>query len=277
MVQEPIVILANSDGPEGSVSLASARDVALVLSAPVLDLVATTWRAQLQSAGSGPLYFLATHGGFGEDGTLQFYLEERAMRHSHSPSAVSRLMTNKHETKLAYCELGIPTPAWNWLGRHFGEACEGRAWICKPLAGGSRQGLSMRTAPVLDNPGVISECFVAGDREISVWTLGADAVALPPLLRHRSAEPSTPLTPSNETVAPKLANLCTALAQMFHLSIAARGLIKTDFVIDDQGRAFAIETDAHPALSRDRGAATQAAKSGFTYEALIKQIVLDHV
>ncbi|MEZ5972588.1 MAG: hypothetical protein R3C31_12320 [Hyphomonadaceae bacterium] len=271
------MIIANSEGPGADMSLASARDTSRVLDARVLTLESAAWRVQLDDEEPGSVYFLATHRGFGEDGTLQSYMEDKGMRHSHSPSVASRLMTNKHETKLLYAELGIPTPSWTWLGRFFGEPSDVHRWICKSLSNGTgRQPLSS-SAPTLNDPNVISERFVFGDQEVSVWTLGADAITLPPLLHRRPAEERGKLAPLEEDVTPRIGNLCTALAQLFHLSVNARGIIRTDFVVDEHAKVFAIGTVAHPSLTRDSGAARQAVKAGLSYETLIRQIASDPI
>lgn len=273
----PFIVVSNEDGPEAEYSLASADGAASALGAPILVVDEGNWIERLGSTPVACVFFLATHGGYAEDGAIHGHLERRGLRHTHSPSAAAGLMCDKHRTKLKYIELGIPTPHWVWRDERFGRSTSVSNWVVKPLGGGGKEGLSLASAPI-SNPVVLSEELIRGGYEVSVWVLGSsNAVALPPLLRRRRVEQLGSLIDLAENPPKALAAKCIHMATRFHASIEAHGLTKTDFVIDEAGHPWAVETDAHPALGRDRGAARQARKAGLTYDELIVEIGRDYV
>jgi D-alanine-D-alanine ligase len=275
---ENYVVIGNKDGSESSYSITSVEDARRVLGARTVMLDSNRWVRQIKALPSSSIFFLATHGGYAEDGTLQRQLESLGLRHTHSPAVAAELMSNKHHTKLRYLTLGIPTPAWRWRGDTFGDtSSKVSQWLLKPLAGGGKHGLSLAATPDA-SPTVIAEKFVAGEHEISVWVTGSSQVrVLPPLLRLRRKSQLGLLQDLDEEPPGDLAAACASVALRFHSNIGARGITKTDLVIDGCGRPWALETDAHPALGKLHGAARQAARAGMTYSELIKTIGSDYV
>jgi D-alanine-D-alanine ligase len=61
--------------------------------------------------------FPVLHGQFGESGELQEILERRGLRFVGSGSAASRLGMDKVQTKRAWDRAGLPTPAYQVVGR----------------------------------------------------------------------------------------------------------------------------------------------------------------
>ena len=58
------------------------------------------------------LVFNALHGGDGEDGTMQKYLESKDIKFTGSSSAASEIAMNKDEAKLLCVNHEILTPSW---------------------------------------------------------------------------------------------------------------------------------------------------------------------
>ena len=58
------------------------------------------------------LVFIALHGGDGEDGTIQKYLESKNIKFSGSSSDASKKAMDKNLSKLLCVKHGIPTPKW---------------------------------------------------------------------------------------------------------------------------------------------------------------------
>ena len=274
-----VCILANLQGPEASYSIESAEDAGSVIRAETIYLTENDWRLQIQEFGKPhALYLLATHGGFGEDGRLHSFLEERGLRHTHSVASSCEIMANKHRTKMLYVALAIPTPHWKYKGVAYPSAdCEvdGCEWISKPLLGGGKTDLRIERAPGSDEFRIY-ERFVPGKLEVSVCVVNqGGVVALPPVVRSRSRASLGLIQESS--IIPELTTLdvCVSAARSVHSALSARGVTKTDFVIDDLGRPFAIETDAHPALGRSRATAMAASRSGMSYSALMEAILDD--
>jgi D-alanine-D-alanine ligase len=135
--------------------------------------------------------FIALHGRFGEDGTVQGALEVLGIPYTGSGVMASALSMDKWRTKLVWMASGIPTPRFVLLkaGMDFAKAVEklGLPIIVKPAHEGSTLGLSkVRTAADLQaayllaakfDPLVIAEEFIAG-QELTAAVLGDAALPL---------------------------------------------------------------------------------------------------
>ncbi|MGC4367747.1 D-alanine--D-alanine ligase [Hydrogenophaga sp. R2] len=138
--------------------------------------------------------FIALHGRFGEDGTVQGALELLGIPYTGPGVMASAVAMDKLMTKRIWLAEGLPTPAW----RQVRSAAETRAafaalgspMIVKPVREGSTIGLTKVTtleqcdaAYVLaagQDPMVMCEQFIAGD-EVTCPVLGTgeQARALP--------------------------------------------------------------------------------------------------
>jgi D-alanine-D-alanine ligase len=135
--------------------------------------------------------FIALHGRFGEDGTVQGALEVLGIPYTGSGVMASALSMDKWRTKLVWMASGIPTPRFVLLkaGMDFAKVVEklGLPIIVKPAHEGSTLGLSkVRTAADLQaayvlaakfDPLVIAEEFIAG-QELTASVLGDRALPL---------------------------------------------------------------------------------------------------
>jgi D-alanine-D-alanine ligase len=135
--------------------------------------------------------FIALHGRFGEDGTVQGALEVLGIPYTGSGVMASALAMDKWRTKLVWLAAGIPTPRyeivtaatdWDALA-----ASLGLPLIVKPSREGSTLGLTkVRAAGELPaafalaakhDPLVLAEEFVAG-MELTASLLGEEALPL---------------------------------------------------------------------------------------------------
>ena len=271
-----IKIVTNDSGPEAFFAAESARNVARVLNAPVVHLQENGWLSLVDELKEDTIVFLATHGGFGEDGTLQAALEARQIMHTHSAAWTCSVMTDKHMSKMLYLDLGIDTPAWTYRGHQFGRHSDSDEWVRKPIAGGSKNGVSLSVCAGAEDR-MLYEVYVPGRLEVAISVLGNDApIALPPLIRTRRRDRLGQLVRSNACLSGSLANSCRDAALAIHKALRARGVTKTDFVISANGKALALETDALPALGPKRSAASQAREIGLDYEEFVWQLATDH-
>jgi D-alanine-D-alanine ligase len=135
--------------------------------------------------------FIALHGRFGEDGTVQGALEVMRLPYTGSGVMASALSMDKWRTKLVWQAAGIPTPKfamvrpgsdWDKVSRNLGMPL-----IVKPVREGSTLGLTKVESP-RDLPAahaeaakfdelVIAEEFVEG-QELTAGLLGDQALPL---------------------------------------------------------------------------------------------------
>lgn len=269
MISAPI-ILSNVAGPEAEFARESAADVSAATGWDTVDVSSPEW---LNRIGKPSYVFLATHGGYAESGELQNHLSSEGFMFSHSSASACSILSNKSRTKDLYRSLEIPTPSCFFRGDRMFADYESCQFVRKPVTGGGKNDVTLVSQADLDSE-FLYEDYVSGTAEISVYVLGASKLVLPPLVRRRS-EIIGLLEFCSTPVAPALLERCAIMALAVHAHVYARGITKTDFVVDESGRPFAVDTDSHPALGRSRGAASQASVLGIEYLDLVKRIVDD--
>jgi D-alanine-D-alanine ligase len=138
--------------------------------------------------------FIALHGRFGEDGTVQGALELLGIPYTGSGVMASSLAMDKVMTKRVWRSEGLPTPAWREVANaeqtQQAFADLGGPMIVKPAREGSTIGLTKVTdasqcaqayaLAAQHDPSVLCEQFISGD-EVTCPVLGsgASAKALP--------------------------------------------------------------------------------------------------
>lgn len=142
--------------------------------------------------------FIALHGRYGEDGTVQGALELMRIPYTGSGVMASALAMDKVRTKMVWTAAGIPTPRFevidaksDWAGV---AARLGLPLIVKPVREGSTIGLTkvMRAADLPQafataakhDPLVMAEEFISGE-ELTAGFLGETAL---PLIRIEAPE-----------------------------------------------------------------------------------------
>src|SRR5688572_11919859 len=135
--------------------------------------------------------FIALHGRFGEDGTVQGALEVMGIPYTGSGVMASALAMDKWRTKLVWLAAGIPTPAYELLAPHSGAADVvarlGLPLMVKPAHEGSSIGITkVESIEKVDGAyvlaaqhdgSVIAEQFIAG-RELTAAILQDEALPL---------------------------------------------------------------------------------------------------
>jgi|GEM_PF-6257513 len=273
-------ILYFTDSPEAEASTQTAKDMSQVIErACILPMNRDTWQSKIvKLKGTNSLCILATHGGIGEDGVLQSFMESLGVIHTHSSAQASIMMTHKHTTKLVYRALDIPTPAWSYGQFTSDKFPENIKIIQKPVKGGSKRdiGIKNNTQHVDNGLKYIYELYVEGIYEVSVPVLrqGSQHIALSPIVRlRRSGSIGHLVDVSSESLEAQILKDCKIMAVKFSEAVNCFGITKTDFVIDIHSNPWAIETDAIPGLARNNASALAAEKAGISYKDLIGAIM----
>ncbi len=279
-------LLSNGDGPEFKASVNTRKCVfkSLVKKYDVENIILKTddWLEKVAKISPQSFCFLATHGSFGEDGTLQKILEENNIRHTHSAAMVCSILANKHKSKLKFKSLNLPTPNWYYLGKFYGEdekGCQGKKphfWIEKPINGGSKMGIKKSKNSKLVNRNLIFEDYIDGNFEVSVSVLRniKEVISLAPLTRSRFLFGSV-CGEVDARISDEVLNQCSCMAKEFYIANSCNGIIKVDFLIDKKLKPWAIEVDAIPGLALYNAATVSAQKIGLSYDDLISKIIID--
>jgi len=196
-----VAVLMGGSSSEREISLLSGNGVLAALNERGVDAYA--FDPAIQSLWDLPKekfdrVFIALHGRFGEDGTVQGVLETLKMPYTGSGVMASALAMDKWRTKLIWQSTGIPTPRFHLLTPQsdFTRVLEdlGLPLIVKPAREGSSIGVTkVMTAADLPaafelayklDPLVIAEEFIAG-QELTATVIGDEAL---PLIRIEAPE-----------------------------------------------------------------------------------------
>lgn len=291
-----ITVLSGGPSSEREVSLKSGAAVAEALRSLGYDVhIADIAPDRLEALDTpADVVFIALHGAFGEDGTLQRILDQRGIVYSGSGAEASALAMDKAETKQCFIHAGIPTPAFDLVDRD-NQAKILESWslpaVVKPLAGGSsvdcfvcgtHDDIGHALQRLIHDEGVcLIERFIHG-REMTVSIL--DDRALPPI------EIRT-LRPFYDYQAKYLDNETQYLfeidvpeetiARLQHLSLKAhralgcRDFSRVDWMLcHETGEPYALEVNTIPGFTDHSLLPKAAARAGLSFPELCRKIVL---
>jgi len=243
--------------------------------------------------------FIALHGKWGEDGTVQGALEILGIPYTGPGVMASAIAMDKLMSKRIWQSVGLPVPEHEVLtaasrSRDIVERL-GLPVIVKPSREGSTLGLTKvtraaqlraawRTAAACDET-VLAEAFVAG-RELTVAVLGAGAQARAlPVIEIRAPEGNYDyqnkyFTDATEYLCPApLPNALTRRVQ--ELSVAAyraldcEGWARVDLMLDAQGRPFLLELNTSPGMT-DHSLVPMASRAeGVDFDTLVLRVLAD--
>jgi D-alanine-D-alanine ligase len=242
--------------------------------------------------------FIALHGRFGEDGSLQGALEQLGIAYTGSGVMTSAVAMDKIATKMMWLQKGLPTPAYAEIeqGADLDKIATqlGLPLIVKPPHEGSTIGITK-----VENGGnfqaavdvahrfddiVLAEQFITG-REFTVAILGAgsSARALPIC---EIVAPQGNYDYQNKYFTDDVQYFCPAdlsaelAAEMQRLALAAyralgcEGWGRIDFMLrTEDSKPFLIEANTSPGMTGHSLVPMAARAVGISYEDLCVEIV----
>jgi len=242
--------------------------------------------------------FIALHGRFGEDGTVQGMLELMRLPYTHSGVLASALAMHKERAKDIYRAAGLPVvksivaDRRKVAERHLMEP----PYVVKPVNEGSSVGVFIirpgdNRPPAalgsdqwnLSNEMMVEE-FVPG-RELTVSVMGDRALGVTEIVTDLefydyeakyAAGGSRHILPAKIPAA--IAEDCMDLALRAHRALGCRGVSRTDFRYDDTGaapRLILLETNTQPGMTPTSLVPEQAAHLGISYAKLCRWLVED--
>ncbi len=246
--------------------------------------------------------FIALHGRFGEDGTIQGALELMGIPYTGSGVMASSLAMDKTMTKRLWAAEGLPTPRYCTLGPDQHDdiglqqliASLGLPLIVKPPHEGSSIGISkvtqadqMAAAVALGaqyEPELLCEEFIVGEEvTCPVIGIGADARTLPVV---RIQAPDGAYDYQNKYFTDAVSYLCPSglpaaeEAEIARIVLAAfrslgcRGWGRADVMIRASDRKpFLLEMNTSPGMTGHSLVPMSARAAGTSYEDLCLQIL----
>ncbi len=242
--------------------------------------------------------FIALHGRFGEDGTVQGALELLGIPYTGSGVMASSIAIAKVMTKRIWRAEGLPTPGWFEVDS--AEATRaaftalGAPMIVKPAREGSSIGLTkvltladcdsaFAAAAQLDS-NVLCEQFVSGD-EVTVPVLGTGAQAeVLPVIRIVAPEGKYDYQNKYFTDTTQYLVPCglpdgeeaaiQALVRQAYLTLGCRGWARADVMIDAATRQpYLLEINTAPGMTSHSLVPMSARAAGISYEALCVRLL----
>jgi D-alanine-D-alanine ligase len=252
------------------------------------------------------IVFIALHGEYGEDGTLQKLLEEKGLRFTGSGSTASAVAMDKVLTTSALKKAGLSVPLhqeitksdWKENKKDLTEDVLkniGLPCVVKPVSGGSSIGihivrdLDSLTAAVNDafeyGERILVQKFIAG-RELTCAVLeqkdGSEIPLVPTEIMPKDTSTffdyEAKYTPgaSIEVTPPdmpdsKIKQIQNA-ALLAHVAIGCKGISRTDFIIT-KDELFLLEINTIPGMTETSLVPQGAAAMGIDFSILVESII----
>jgi len=237
--------------------------------------------------------FIALHGRFGEDGTVQGALEYLGIPYTGSGVMASALAMDKWRTKLLWHAAGLPTPAYRLMDARSDPAVLaarlGLPLMVKPAREGSSIGMSKVTsvekiAPAYElaagyDDVVIAERFIEG-MELTAAILGDEPLPLIRLETPREfydyqakyfADDTRYICPCGLPADKERALQQTALEAFRVLGCSSWG--RVDLMLDRDGNPQLLEVNTIPGMT-DHSLVPMAARAkGISFESLAVRIL----
>lgn len=242
------------------------------------------------SVADAEVFFLALHGGSGEDGTIQSLLDVAGVAYTGSDRLGCSLAMDKEVTKRLLRDAGVPTPDWLVGERTAAEVEEalGLPVIVKAAGGGSslrlvlahdRNELEVALAESRDWDNVVLfERYIPG-RELTVGILGDEALPVGEIIpAHELFDYACKYQPSlAQEIFPAdlpgdvVARL-QALALRAHHALRMRDFSRVDFILDDDGSPWCLEANALPGMTANSLLPQAARAAGIEFPELCHRI-----
>ncbi len=300
-----VAVLMGGRSAEREISLQSGRGVLQALRARGVDAhafdPAERDLADIQREGFARC-FIALHGRYGEDGTVQGALELMGVPYTGAGVLASSMAIDKVMTKRVWLAEGLPTPRHVVL--HQGDAHRaddiaqalGLPLIVKPAREGSSLGLS-KVTQAADLPeaiaraarmdaDVLCEQFISGD-EVTCLVLGAGAGAAAQAVvrieapggnydyEHKYFSDDTRYHVPSGLPPQEEADL-RALAERAYRVLGCRGWGRLDVMIDRATRQpYLLEINTSPGMTSHSLAPLAARAMGLDYEALCLRLLAE--
>jgi len=249
------------------------------------------------------LAFIALHGKYGEDGTLQGLLEMLDIPYTGSDVLASAIAIDKIATKKILLYEGLPTPDFFTISRSEYNndsiftitkkiMAMGLPVVIKAATQGSTIGISfvhhqddisgaIEQAFQYD-PAILVEKMVDGV-EVTASVLGNEDPQVLPLIEIFSATGVYDYTAkytvglSDHIIPPRLPDNVQQkikdLAYKTYLAIGCKGLSRVDFMVDREGNSSILEVNTIPGMTETSLFPDAARAAGISFETLVGKLV----
>ncbi len=247
--------------------------------------------------------FIALHGKFGEDGTVQGVLELLGVPYTGSGVLASSVCMDKFFTKMMFKEMSIPTP--NFLSFEKSDLSEipdfsdilrllnARKVVIKPVDQGSTIGITIASTEEKFKEGIniafffsnriIIEKFIEG-KEITASVIGnGGSLKVLPIIEivpeNEFYDFESKYTPgmSHHIIPARISKKSYSEAEKMAIRIynafELRDFARIDFIVNDRGDVFALEVNTIPGFTETSLLPDAAKAAGIDFPNLVRFIV----
>ena len=291
-------VLSGGPSREREISLRSSRSVYEALSGEGVDAVLLDIVDDLPLAirmNRIDVAFIALHGRFGEDGTVQKMLEDIGVPYTGSGVEASRLALDKIATKKVLEGAGIKTPRYLELDSSSAGAPDlsslGYPLVIKPQLEGSSIGLSVVRGGA-DLPEALEKAFGCGDkalaeeyiegRELTVGMLDDEPLPVIEIVTKSNIYDYSAKYKDPETrylvpapISADEAERARDLGRRAHKALGCSCFSRVDMMMDRSGEIFVLEANTVPGMTERSLLPKAAGAMGLNFGRLCLKLVDD--
>lgn len=290
-----IAVLMGGNSPEREVSLNSGAGIvrALQTSGHLIDKIDFTddLAAQVHRLTRADLVFSALHGGDGENGIIQGFLESIGVCYTGSGTLASAVCMDKDFSKQLVRRAGFATPDWQMVNNVTdagGIELTGFPLVVKPNDLGSTIGLTivdgsenlsaaLKMAADYTSE-IMVENFIAG-RELTVSVVDDEVFPVVEIIpTHELYDYECKYTSGMSSyvcpadIPPEITRELQSTAMAIFRLLKCRHYGRIDFRLDENGKFWFLETNTLPGMTATSLVPKAAAAAGYNFNQLIEKI-----
>lgn len=293
-----IGVLAGGPSSEREISLRSGRAVYNALAQEGLDVIfLDVWDEIYDIIKNNRIdvAFVALHGRFGEDGTVQRILEDAHIPYTGSGAEASRLALDKIASKQIFKDYGIPIPEYIVFEKNKNKVEDAYAFgfpiVVKPQLEGSSIGLSVvREERFLKSaidkafeygPKILLEKYIEG-RELTVGILEDEPLPVIEIVtryniydyKAKYDDPETKyLVPA--PIDKKAFEKAQEIGRLSHMALGCRCFSRVDMMMDRSGKIFVLEVNTIPGMTERSLLPKAACAKGLNFNEMCLKLIED--
>lgn len=248
-----------------------------------------TYKNLLPELKNQNIIFNALHGGIGENGKIQSWLEQNEIKYTGSGPKASALCMDKNLSKQVALENNVLTPDWNLLKKPSDDIGIDLPVVVKPNDQGSTVGLSIvhkqeKLIPAIKEAfkhgnAVIVESYIQG-RELTVTFLGGKTYPIVEIKpSHDLYDYECKYTPGmSEYICPadlpiEVEKGMLKATEIMFKALGCKVYARADFLLDSSNKAYFLEMNTLPGMTDTSLVPKSVNAKGVSFESLVNQII----
>ena len=288
-----VVVLMGGPSEECEVSKSTGTAVSAACRSLGYDVLKLSFQDNYESLlpklKNADIVFNALHGGMGENGEIQAWMEGNLIIYTGSGPEASELCMDKSRSKAVARNLGVKTADWELLHHVYETYSIGLPFVVKPNTQGSTVGLTVvhnknEIKPAIKDAfahgkSVMIEKYING-RELTVTVLGSKAYPIVEIQpSHNLYDYECKYTPGMSKyicpadLSPKLTNKIKRDTENIFKGLGCEVYGRADYLLADDGQYFFLEMNTLPGMTDTSLVPKAVAAEGLSFEKLVKKII----